>query len=245
MDALKLFVQQLVKNLEKQPGWVPLLLLSYVAMPFLHVSERVALAFRYSQISRIPMEVLAVLFTYVLYLLGDALDKAVWKRKRSDGRVKDRFTFRRLKDARDKAQDAFGVQEGIYAASMALTTAAEKEFPRTRIHIANESAKFLRSLAIPMCVISLYYLFQGRLVISSLLLLVAVLTVSTYVYLKSWHMQELYIHVIRLKGMPNLVEANLAGIRLFFWDGIFVSSAKLMTLSPLQEKPLSKPQESF
>jgi hypothetical protein len=227
MDAFKVFVQQLFKNFEKQPGWIPLLLLSYIVVLALHLVDRAAVAFRYPRLSAIPVEVCAVVLTYVFYLLGDALDKAVYKKKCSDGRAEDRFKPVWLQDARQKAQTAFGVRDGIYAVSIALTAAAEKEFPRMRIHIANESAKFLRSLAIPLFGFSLYCLFQGQLGVSALLLLIAGGSAVAYVYLKLWHMRELYTHVVRLKGTKYLLESSLEGVRLFFWDGTFASSAKV------------------
>ena len=162
MDALKLFVQQLFKNFEKQPGWIPLLLLSYIAVPAFHLLDHAASTLRYPRLSSTPVEVLAVVLTYVFYLLGDALDKAVYKKKNPDGSVGDRFKPIWLQDARNTARKAFGVHDGIYPASLALTTAAEKEFPRMRIHIANESAKFLRSLVIPLFGVSLYYFTKEK-----------------------------------------------------------------------------------
>jgi hypothetical protein len=191
-----------------------------------------------------PVEILAVVLTYIFYLLGDALDKAVYKRKRSDGRVEDRFRPLWLQDAHRKAQEAFGVRDGVYAASIALTTVAENEFPRMRIHMANESAKFLRSLVIPLFIISLYYFFRGRLGVPALLLLIAGGSGIAYVYLKLWHMRELYTHVVRLKGTKNLLDPSLEGIRLFFWDGTFASSARLSTLESPQKRVPTEPHDN-
>jgi hypothetical protein len=232
MDAFKLFVQQLFKNFEKQPGWIPLLLLCYIAVPALRLLDHAAAAFRYPKLSDIPVEALAVVLTYVFYLWGDALDKAVYKKKNSDGSFGDRFKPVWLQSARKAAQAAFGVGDGIYAASIALTAAAEKEFPRMRIHIANESAKFLRSLVIPLLGLTLYYFYQWQLLIPALLLLIAGSSAVAYVYLKLWHMRDLYTHVVQLKGTKHFLELSLEGVRLFFWDGTFVSSAKLAEPAP-------------
>jgi len=114
---------------------------------------------------------------------------------------------------------------------MALTIAAEKEFPRLRIHVANEFAKFVRSLVIPLVALSAYFFLQRRLGIPALLLLIAGGSIVSYVYLKLWHMYDLYTHVVRLKG-EHLLDPTLEGVRLFFWNGTFAGSAKLHTPKP-------------
>ena len=91
MEPFKLFVQQLFKNFGKQPGWIPLLLLLYIAIPTFHLIEHAAAAFGHPGLSAIPVEALAVILTYVFYQLGDALDKAVYKKSDPNGNLQDRF----------------------------------------------------------------------------------------------------------------------------------------------------------
>jgi len=79
-------------------------------------------SFSLPRLSGVPTEVVAVVLTYVLYLIGDALDKPVFKRI-SAGKG-DRFKSIPLREAREDAQKNFGVRDGIYSASMALTAAA-------------------------------------------------------------------------------------------------------------------------
>jgi len=79
-------------------------------------------SFSLPRLSGVPTEVVAVVLTYVLYLIGDALDKPVFKRI-SAGKG-DRFKSIPLPEAREDAQKNFGVRDGIYSASMALTAAA-------------------------------------------------------------------------------------------------------------------------
>lgn len=232
MDALKVFIQQLFKNFEKQPGWIPLLVLCYVLVSVFHLPEYAARLFELPRLSSLPAEVLAVLLTYVFYILGDALDKAIFKKQRPDGSLTDRFKPAWLSAAREHAQATLGVREGIYAASIALSNAADKEFPRLRIHIANESAKFLRSLVIPLLAISLYLLSQTQFLFFVLLVLLAAASSVAYVYLKLWHMHELYAHVVRLKRTNHLHEALLENVCLFFWDGVFAGSATLTAKRP-------------
>jgi hypothetical protein len=131
MDALKLFTQQLFKNFEKQPGCVLLLVLCYILVPAFHILGYAARAFEYPRLSTVPAEVLAVLVTYVFYILGDAFDKAVFKKRRPDGSLTDRFKPAWLRAAREHAQATLGVSDGVYAASMALVNAAEKRLSET------------------------------------------------------------------------------------------------------------------
>jgi hypothetical protein len=39
MDALKVFIQQLFKNFQKQPGWIPLLVEAFLGMKPLELLE--------------------------------------------------------------------------------------------------------------------------------------------------------------------------------------------------------------
>ena len=228
MDALKLFVKQLFKNFEKQPGWVPLLFLSYITVPAFHLLDHAAAVFRYHRLSEVPTEVVAVVLTYVFYLTGDALDKPVFKWIRAG--KSDRFKSIPLHKATEDAQKALGVGDGIYSASMALTTAAEKQFPKSSIHIANETAKFIRSLVIPLvCFSGGYYLYRRQVAIPALLLLIAGGSTFAYLYLKLWHMCKLYHHVVVLKGKAEQFgQESLGGVRLFFWEGTFAGSAKMV-----------------
>jgi len=60
---LKIILEELVKNLKKQPGWIPLLLVLYALVAWL-VPEKVSL---YGKTFPLSRELLATVLTFVLY----------------------------------------------------------------------------------------------------------------------------------------------------------------------------------
>jgi hypothetical protein len=75
-DALKVFATQLTKNVEKQPGWVPLLVALYVAIALVGLPNRLSVFGKDLEISSV---VIVTVLTFVFYQAGDALDKLVFK----------------------------------------------------------------------------------------------------------------------------------------------------------------------
>ena len=73
-----------------------------------------------------------------------------------NGEKVNRFDPSWVKNPRIKAREVLGISEGSYSISKKLTIAAEKECPKTSIHLYNELAKFLRSLSLPLIVIGIY-----------------------------------------------------------------------------------------
>src|ERR1700682_5276883 len=138
MKALEEFVSALKENTAKAPGWLPLLILCYLG--FSLVPEG-ATIFGASLKSHAELIVPSV--TLLFYVLGDLLDKPLFKP----------LTRRLLLKDQQKAKDALELENGIYRVSKALAIAAKSyEGPW---QVKNESAKFLRSLVIPSLVLGI------------------------------------------------------------------------------------------
>jgi hypothetical protein len=76
MDATKVLLEQFTRNLKKQPGWVPLLMLIYLLTAFPPINT--ILGDKHGQI-------FVVLATFLLYQLGDSFDKAIYARRSGSG----------------------------------------------------------------------------------------------------------------------------------------------------------------
>lgn len=91
-------------------------------------------------------ELWAGVLTLVLFLLGDALDKSIYKP------LEDRLAPEALRTARKAAQSTLQIHDGIYDVAKAVAMAAGS-FQRFSIQFLNETAKFLRSLVLPALVV--------------------------------------------------------------------------------------------
>src|SRR5688572_12156748 len=95
-SALKLGIDELTKNAKQAPGWLPLIAVCYILFDRLvhdQTVARIALATH--------KDLLVAAATLVLYILGDALDKPLWRR----------LEPRRVDEARVIATKATGVQK--------------------------------------------------------------------------------------------------------------------------------------
>lgn len=223
MDVIKTLVSQFGKNLEKQPGWVPLLVGLYVAADLLPASAAV-LGHRIHD----HREFVVSIVTFLAYQTGDAIDKALfdrfirpwWERRRP----------RLLADSRECARRRLGVHEGVYTVALALATAGGKYYG-TRIHFFNESAKFARSAAVLLMLAPILPV-SPRLPLPWLLPLIAVLLFIVYVALKPLHMSLLYKKATELAA-PDIEDEKYSahdlppGIRMIFWEGRLVASAPI------------------
>jgi hypothetical protein len=223
MDAIKVLLKQLVKNVEKSPGWLPLSLLCYSLLWRYGTPDKI-LAKPLHQRSVSP-EVWATVLTLIAYIVGDALDKIIYKRKDEKGGRKDRFNPHWLERARQKARDALGVTDGSYQTSMALIHQAHEAL--LSVDVLNEFAKFLRSLAIPAFVAAVLLSISARWKLSLIVFAAAIVILVAYVPLKQLHMRNLYEHVARITRSPVYGFHDLGEIRLFFWNGALAGSAPL------------------
>jgi hypothetical protein len=239
--GIKTITDQFFKELDKQPGWAPLLATIYTYIWFTHPFSML-----WDNINRqlgtymeLPVELLAVLITALAYTLGDAIDTVIFKKK-ENGVRKNRFSHEGYKSAQREAQKALGVEDGSYAISLKLAAAAEKERRRKSIHFWNEAAKFLRGLAAALVFLAIFWVSQKRYFFALIAVLEAGLLLPLYVILKFRHIQKLYELIPDLVELEKPPRATLKAqpenyfqvkdldddIRLFFWDGDFVSAGK-------------------
>lgn len=220
MKALNKFVDQLARNASKQPGWVPLLILCYLVLPFFGLPTSVQLIGRNVELSQ---ELWAGLVTLVLFLIGDALDKGVYKA------LEPRVSPRALATARNAARSTLEIHDGIYDIAKALATAAGV-FQTFSIQFLNETAKCLRSLVVPSIVVGVGFASTGRATLGVGLIVAAVLLIPFYAWMKAAHIRYLYDTVPVLKADKVKCHiAALGALRLFFWEGILVGSALSVT----------------
>ncbi|HEX9616536.1 MAG TPA: hypothetical protein VGA03_03920 [Anaerolineales bacterium] len=222
MDAFKTLVKQLTKNFEKLPGWVPLLVVVYAIAAILPEDSTVlGLSLKDHR------EILVSVTTLLAYQLGDAIDKAIYKSYVAP--LLDRRFPKWVDRPRSNAREALGIQEGVYRVAKSLAGAAG-EYEGTKIHLWNESAKFARSVALPLILIPLFPQSE-QLPGSSLLPVAGLLFFIVYLVLKPLHIGLLYRKAVEL-AVANMdgryaVHDLPTGIRLFFWDGELVASERL------------------
>jgi hypothetical protein len=222
MDAFKTLVKQFTKNFEKLPGWVPLLIVVYAIAAMLPEDATI-----FGLSLKDHREILVSLVTLIAYQLGDAIDKAIYKPYVE--RLLDRRFPVLVDRPRVDARKALGIQEGVYQLAKNLADAAG-EYQGTKIHLWNELAKFARSVALPLILVPLFLRSENH----PWFMVLPVMGVGffvVYLVLKPLHIGLLYRKINDLIGKN--VDGKYAchdlpsGIRLFFWDGVFVASERL------------------
>jgi hypothetical protein len=211
--SLELFAKQLVKNVEKQPGWIPLLVLTWVIVELADLQTELIL---FGRTLTVSSELIAGVGAFALYQVGDALDKAIFKPAAA------RLLW--LEDARANARKALTVNEGVYAVAKSVAVASG-DFWQAPIHVRNEAAKFLRSLSLPLVAAGVYFLLSGWLILAVLSLLFGLISIPLFILLKAGHMRSLYDEMRELRKKPEYDAQDLNGVRLFFWEGEMVASA--------------------
>lgn len=214
MKTLGKFIDQFSENAAKQPGWVPLLVLVYLALPLAGLPGTITVGGRPVALSR---EVVAGVVTLFLFLLGDSFDKAAYKPLET--------LFRAfVEDARATARRTVLVHDGIYDVMKKLALAAGR-FQTFSIQFLNEVAKFFRSLILPFLGAAVGLALSRRLGSALALALLSVLLTYLYVQLKAAHMRHLYQLAPELTAKPECSIEDAGRARMFFWDGLFVTSA--------------------
>jgi hypothetical protein len=225
MHPIKFAFDQLLKEFEKAPGWIPLYILTLIVAELIHLPEKVHFAGRNLPLS---VEIVAGAITLLMYLLGDALDNVIFKSlvtKDGKKKIATRPFFKKqyekkLSTAADKLETD---TSGMYALSLKLAAAAEKERKTLFIHLPNEGAKFLRSLIVPSAIAALYEFICAHYLMAAGFLVLCSASLMIYPELKVVHLRKLYSWVgdITADGEKYL-RRPVAGIPLFFWDGKFV-----------------------
>ena len=222
MDAFKVVASQFFKDLEKSPGWIPLLVLILVVADVVHMPSSIC-------VFGVPVsrELLASLLTLILYLLGDAIDDLVFKKRDGDEvSTRERYKKKYRTELSTAAQELEVDSHGMYALALKLSKAAEKERESIWIHVPNEAAKFLRSLIVPLALLGFYCFFRCCWITGGILLLTSAAALFVYPYLKVRHIRRLYSSAIAIAGNKEKLDRRAAdGVLLFFWDGKFVEAA--------------------
>jgi hypothetical protein len=211
-NPLKELINQLAENAKKAPGWLPLLILCYVGFCMLPEGATI-LGFSLKS----HVELIVPGATLVLYVLGDAFDKPMFRLLRPK---------RWLDQCRRKVEKALSLNEGTYRVSKSLATAAEG-YQRSWIRVKNESSKLLRSLVIPSVGVGIVLLIQSHLRLGIAAILAGIAFLFLYVWLKASHISDLYALVEDLITKDEYEAYDLTkNSRLFFWKGEFVASGK-------------------
>ncbi|WP_147381570.1 hypothetical protein [Nocardioides immobilis] len=160
---------------------------------------------------------MVAVLTLCLYVIGDVIDKPLWK-------LYDfRFGSKRFETARERARDSLKIGKGSYRVAKALCVSAGK-YAGSRIEWQNEGAKFFRSLVLPASAVGFALLVRGHQGFGVLALSVGVLLIPSYVSLKARHIANLYERAACLATEESCEAHDLGRSRLVFWEGELVGS---------------------
>lgn len=216
----KTLVDQLIKNVKQAPGWVPLVLVCYLLWPV--AAEDVA---RIDNDMNQHKAVIVLFVAWLLYVVGDALDKATFPRETEEGVCGWKWLApAALENSKDKIKEALSLDSGYYDVSKALAESAEM-YKGSGIQVKNELAKFLRSIVLPLLLLGLFLLFLRNQEFWGIFAFIASpLLFFVYGRLKAQHMDDLYVLAEKLSKKDKYTVSDIDGIRLFFWKGKLVSS---------------------
>jgi hypothetical protein len=238
MDAFKAVWNQLFKDFEKMPGWVPLYVLIVLFLWRLALPDRLlewvnlpdhipAWGWARPLLSR---EIVAAALTALFYTIGNAIDEGVFKTGPEEKRETRDLFKARYATAKNNATEAIGVGKGIYSVALRLNAAGEKLRHRMLIHAPNEAAKCLRALIVPLAGLGIFYWgWRGR----PWLALVSEAGVLSlflfYPMLKCWHIRLLYSAACALTEKAKYDDQSLNDkIRLVFWDYDLIGSGEFV-----------------
>jgi len=223
-EPLKAVWHQFLKDSDKLPGWVPLYVVTMVAVYAASPPDHIALFGRTLPFSS---EFLAAALTLLFYSVGDAIDEVVFKTQR-EGKLRTRDIYEaEYADQKTIASGDMGIGAGSYQVAFKLVEAGEKYRARKfAIYGPNELAKCLRALIAPLCVLAFVYLLQGRVVVALTCLAGAVMSLTWYPHMKVRHIRLVYSAASELSQQrESYGDWELGTIRLVFWEGNFVGSA--------------------
>jgi hypothetical protein len=224
--AFLILLKQLWRNVEKLPGWIPLVFFYHIAVTRAPENET------YLGIPIRPyLELFVGVLAFLSYQVGDAIDKPFFKN--FEGSWLDK-SLRYVRRPREELKRVLGVREGVYPVAISLLTAGGK-YDGSFVHFFNETAKLLRSASLPLLFLPLLPVFVPAISLRWRIVL-AILCFATYIFMKPFHMRLLYSRTYRMLAInssdgtpkePKYACRDLDDkIRLFFWDGRLVASAE-------------------
>jgi hypothetical protein len=228
-EVLKTLGKQLTENVKKQPGWARLLVITYLSLYVVGVPADINIAELRLPVPR-SVEFWAGILTFILYQVGDALDKVTFKKRDKDGKWRDRFPITKEIEA---ARNEFGITDGIYDVSVKIL---EKAGRANSVHFLNEIEKVLRSLLLPALIVATLFALKvtfpwALLPIALGLIVFLVLAFQVYPRFKNLHRIKLYRTIVALlreaetKSRSKTTYQQFGGVRMFFWDGKLVATA--------------------
>ena len=224
MAALKLVWNQLIKDLDKSPGWVPLLVTFLIIVDFFPLPDHVQL---FHLTIPLSAEVLAGAATWLFYQFGDALDE--WRFKTTvDGKLQTRPALKAMyKPQYDRVVDLLGVKDGTYSTALLLLDAARKESAISWVYYQNELAKWLRGLIVPFFLLAVYAALTASYVAAALSLVISATLCHAYPYLKVAHIRRVYSTFLTLANHRNFLLTEVNETRLIFWERVFVAGTNV------------------
>ena len=208
MEGLTTLVKQTWKNFEELPGWGLLYFIVYLVLgkwPLQNLIKDLGFELTLPEVS---IEIWATMFTLILYLFGDALDKVTFLTNQDDqlspfgiNKLRPKwhvrgFYLKEIEDARKELK----VVRGIYGVSMKVLEGAEQA---SGVHLWNELAKTFRSLVLPVFVVLGVLAWKLPYPRSPIFLVLAglfafVLGWIVYPLLKNCHRRMLYTKIVKL-----------------------------------------------
>ena len=96
------------------------------------------------------------------------------------------------------------------------------------VQIKNESAKFFRSLILPLIIYGFWTIYTEKITIKILYVLMGLVLIKVYGTLKGWHMSNLYSRVAKLVTEDKYQSISLNDkIQLHLWDGKLLTTSKI------------------
>jgi hypothetical protein len=207
---LSTLLNQLEKNVKSLPGWIPLLLICYAASSLLDIDF-----IEDANANNAIKDSVAILSALFAYQLGDAIDKAFYRR----------FEGNRLADDRVVVREKLHITDGIYRIMKAYA-GARGAYTGTWTQVMNEAAKLIRSLAVISIALGIIMLSWCQFWIGLGAVSLGTLCILSAFYLKMQHIRRLYNQIDNTVEAEEFHSQRLdGGIRLFFWDGELVGSA--------------------
>lgn len=223
MDIIKTLFGQAAKNIMRAPGWIPLVVVCYLLFPLVK-QEFPDSSIDFENHKLLIVSIIAAMF----YVLGDALDKAVFPRDTNNGpRGWKWLALAALNDSRNSAFDALRIERGGYEVAKSLSVSAG-EYTGSVIQVKNELAKFIRSIVLPITALGFVLMLDDHVAWGASAVVASPILLLIYGRLKAWHMCDLYEWVEKScksddSGYSVITLNN--DIRLFFWKGKLASSA--------------------
>lgn len=216
LKAVEVVQKGVIRGLEKAPGWAPLLALTFVLVTQRVDGGPIDIRGLSVTLPGLNPTIWVFVITAAAYKIGDIWDDVFFKTLRRC------FSTRGFTRARFDARSALMVKSGRYRVAMALAKASHQVLLP---NVLNETAKFARSLTLPLF-LAVVVLWGDRPGIATGFLVLSAVTGVGYAWLKVQHMRILYSRCRSITTADEYEVVELEQrVRLYFWRGDLVASA--------------------